>query len=328
MTAFRLSETAIKQADESRVFLENKIHLLESEIVEHMRPADELNEDLHKYLGHNELHLAVKDTEYVITRHDIPAESLSEGETTAIALLYFLKSLEDRRFDLKNGLVMLDDPVSSLDANSLYLAFGLIRERTQHAGQIFILTHNFTFFRQVRNWFHNLKGQKKKDINKRPARFYMLDCTCKERVRCSNMRPLDPLLERFESEYQYLFARIYKEATESNSSTIETNLSLPNIARRLVEAFLAFRQPQIAGELRQKFDNVNYEEAKKLRILRFLHTYSHGDAIEEPAYDLSLLSESHTVLMDLLDFIKDQDPTHYNAMVTIVTSAAEEGEDE
>ena len=94
--------------------LEKEIAYLEQEIVEHRRPATELNEDLKKYLGHGELQLAVKETGYEITRNGDPAQSLSEGETTAIALLYFLKSLDDRRFDSAKGVVVLDDPVLTL----------------------------------------------------------------------------------------------------------------------------------------------------------------------------------------------------------------------
>ena len=88
--------------------LENEVAQLEQEIVEHRRPATELNEDLRKYLGHGELQLEVKKTGYEITRNGDPAQSLSEGEITAIALLYFLKSLDDRRFDVSKGVVVLD----------------------------------------------------------------------------------------------------------------------------------------------------------------------------------------------------------------------------
>ena len=149
--------------------LTDQIEGLERDIVEHRRPADELNGDLHRYLGHNELQLAVKDTGYEIMRNGGSARALSEGERTAIALLYFLKSLQDRDFDLPKGVVVLDDPVSSLDANALFLAFGYIQQRAQDAAQLFILTHNFTFFRNVKNWFHHLRGQGKKDINMRPG---------------------------------------------------------------------------------------------------------------------------------------------------------------
>lgn len=321
------SETAVNAADAETKRLNEEIARLEREIVEHRQPAEELNDDLRRYLGHSELCLEIKDTGYTITRNGIPAQALSEGETTAIALLYFLKSLKDRRFDLAKGVVVLDDPVSSLDANALYLAFGFIRERTKDAAQLFVLTHNFTFFRQVRNWFHHLKGQNKKDVGQRPARFYMLDCVSDGNQRCSTIRPLDPLLEQYESEYHYLFARIYRGAAAPTPPMLEDNYILPNMARRLLEAFLAFRQPRASGELWQKLKDAEFDEAKKLRILRFLNTHSHGDAIGEPEHDPSLLSEAGSVLKDLLEFIEDQDPAHFAAMVELVSSPAEEDGD-
>ena len=301
--------------------LDAEITLLEREIVEHRQPAQELNGDLHKYLGHDELRLEIKDTGYTITRNGVPALALSEGEMTAIALLYFLKGLQDRRFDVKQGVVVLDDPVSSLDANALYLAFGFIRERTQDAGQLIILTHNFAFFRQVRNWFHHLKGQNKTDISKRPARFFMLDCTSDQNGRRAIIRWLDPLLEEYDSEYHYLFARIYRASTETGPTCLEQNYVLPNMARRMLEAFLAFRQPQVSGELWQKMQEVPFDEAKKLRILRFLHTHSHSGAVGEPEHDPSVLSEGSAVLKDLLALIESQDRAHYLAMVQIVAPA-------
>ncbi len=250
---------------------------MEREIVEHRQPAEELNDELAKYLGHDELRLEVKDTGYALLRRGVVADSLSEGERTALSLLYFLKTLGDRRFDLDEGVVVLDDPVSSLDANSLYLAFGYIRRRTEDAGQLFVLTHNFTFFRQVRNWFHHLRGQGKNDIDRRPARFYMLDRVGDEIPRRTTIRRLDPLLEGYDSEYHYLFARVYRGVNETDGG-LEEAYGLPNIARRLLEMFLAFREPQIAGGLEKKLKGIECDEAKKLRILRFVHTHSHSDA--------------------------------------------------
>ena len=323
-SAVRESETEVAAADAETKRLNQEIASLEREIVEHRQPAEEFNDDLRKYLGHSELCLEIKNTGYTITRNGVPALALSEGEITAIALLYFLKSLRDRRFDLANGVVVIDDPVSSLDANALYLAFGFIRERTKDAGQLFILTHNFTFFRQVRNWFHHLKGQNKKDVGQRPARFYILECVHNSNLRSSSIRPLDPLLEQFESEYHYLFARIYRAAVAPTPLGLDENYVLPNMARRVLEAFLAFRQPGNSGELWQKMRNANYDEAKKIRIIRLLHTHSHGDAIGEPEHDPSLLGEAGSVLKDLLEFIRSQDAGHYDAMVQLVSPPADE----
>jgi len=317
------TEKAAPTVNEARAHidrLKDEVRRLEKEIVEHRQPAEELNRDLHSYLGHDELRLEIKETGYAIVRRDAPAEALSEGETTAIALLYFLKSLQDRRFDLRKGVVVLDDPVSSLDANALYSAFGFIRERTRHAGQLVILTHNFTFFRQVRYWFHHLKGQKKKEVTQRPARFYMLDCSYKEGRRFASVRRLDPLLEQFESEYHYLFARISRAAMAEPQVALEQNYVLPNLARRLLETFLAFRRPGTPEGLYEKLLTVDFDKAKKTRILRFVHTYSHADALAEPEHDLSVLSEAHGVLNDLLLLMEKEDPDHYSAMASLVGS--------
>ncbi len=315
------SKSAVGGATAEVTRLNSDISPLEREIVEHRQPAEQLNDDLRSYLGHDELRLEIKETGYTIMRRDTPAEALSEGERTAIALLYFLKSLQDRRFELTKGVVVLDDPVSSLDANALYSAFGFIRERTQDAAQLIILTHNFAFFRQVRNWYHHLKGQNKKDISQRPARFYMLECTCEHAERCASMRWLDPLLEQFESEYHHLFAYVYRFATVSPQSHLEENYVLPNVARRLLEAFLAFKQPQMSGDLWQKMQKLQFDENKKFRILRFLHTHWHGSDVGEPEHDLSLLSEAQPILNDLLKLMESEDAGHFSAMQSLVTAS-------
>ena len=305
--------------------LDGEIVELERDIVEHRQPAEELNDNLRTYLGHGELCLQIKETGYTVTRGGVSARTVSEGETTAIALLYFLKSLQDRRFELARGVVVLDDPVSSLDSNALFLAFGFIRERAGDAGQLFVLTHNFSFFRQVRNWFQHLKGQRRKIVSNRPAQFFMLDSAQGGSVRSSVIRTLDPLLAEYESEYQYLFARIHEAATASASQNLEGNYALPNMARRMLEAFLAFRQPQVSGELWRKMNAVPFDEAKKLRILRFLHTHSHSIAVGEPEHDLTALAEGPSVLNDLLDMIESLDRDHFLAMVELVASTVDSG---
>ncbi|WP_186178779.1 AAA family ATPase, partial [Burkholderia gladioli] len=171
-----------------------------SDILEHRLPAEELNRDLVTYLGHDEIQVSVEETGYRIVRHGNAAMHLSEGERTAIAFLYFLKSLDDRSFHLANGIVVIDDPISSLDSNAIYSAFGFMKRKLVGAGQLFVLTHNFTFLRLVKNWFHHIP---KKDSPK----FFTLRATTKDGVRSSSIYEMDPLLKNFESEYHYLFQR-------------------------------------------------------------------------------------------------------------------------
>ena len=60
-----------------------------------------------RYDDGDELSLQVEETGYQITRNRQAANGLSEGEHTAIALLYFLKSLADKDFDLSRGIESL-----------------------------------------------------------------------------------------------------------------------------------------------------------------------------------------------------------------------------
>lgn len=309
------------KADRIAQAIREKVSTLELAIQKHQKPAEELNKEMASYLGRDELHFEVQKSGYTITRNGQPAMHLSEGERTAIAFMYFLKTLEDSGFDMKNGVIVIDDPVSSLDANSLYSAFGFMKARTCNANQLFVLTHNFTFFRQVRNWFQKRPNQDKKQ---RPAQFYMLTSKTEDSARTAILESLDPLLRDYESEYQYLFKYVYDVANKQGTQgSIETYYGLPNIARRLLEAFLAFRLPNmLPDKLYQKLELVKFDPAKKARILRFLHTHSHFDQIGDPEHDLSVLSETPAILQDLLALIKESDPEHYAGMTSLLQPPA------
>jgi wobble nucleotide-excising tRNase len=301
--------------------LSDQIVSLEKEIVEHRRPAEELNSELRSYLGRDELTFGLQGSGYQVMRHGGPAANLSEGERTAIAFLYFLKSLQGKEFTIANDIIVIDDPVSSLDANSLFCAFGYMKDRTKDAGQLFIFTHNFAFFRQAKNWFNHLKHQRSTDLAKRPCRFYMLEAAFIGGKRTVTLKQLDPLLHRFESEYHYLFKKVHEEASGGGTNRgLEECYGMPNIARRLLESFLAFRYPAESGELKQQIDLISFDPAKKARILRFLHTYSHDGKIAEPEHDLSILSETADVLKDLVEMMKAEDPKHYNEMEKLLLS--------
>jgi len=293
---------------------------LEREVVHHRRPAEQLNSEIRAYLGRDELTFAIHEDGYSIIRHGKPAGNLSEGEKTAIAFLYFLKSLQGEYFDMENGVVVIDDPVSSLDTNSLYSAFGYMKERTKHAGQLFVLTHNFAFFRQVKNWFNHMPGQNKKEITDRPARFYMLQAERHDGKRTATIAKLDPMLHEHESEYHYLFKKVHDESLKAaQQGDIEGCYGMPNMARRLLEGFLAFRHPNKTGKLYQQLEAVNFDAAKKSRIQRFLDTYSHHEHVGDAEHDPSILAETAAVLVDVLELIKATDKGHYDGMIAVIT---------
>jgi len=290
--------------------LERKCQELERDLVEHRRPAEELNHELASYLGHSEIQFEVEQTGYRLVRNGQPAESLSEGEKTAVAFLYFLKSLTDKEFDMKNGVVVIDDPVSSLDSTALYHAFGFMKSRVKEAGQLFILTHNFLFFRQVKDWFGYLPKQ---DVG-----YYMLNVVKDNAGRNSRLVQLDPFLRDYESEYHYLFSLVYRAANaESGSDELSQYYYLPNVIRRLLEAFLEFKVPG-KGSIHKRLEGIKFDPAKKDRIRRFCDTHSHSRVIDEPEQDPVILGEAPHVAEDVMDLIRTVDQEHFNGMKQLV----------
>lgn len=299
------------QSNQAIEGLKKEIQGLEKQIDDSRRPAEELTQELASYLGQNDLKFETRDHGYTVTRGGVIASNLSEGEKTAIAFLHFLKSLNDRSFKKDHGIVVIDDPISSLDANALFCAFGFMKDKTNNVAQLFVLTHNFTFFRQVKNWFIFLNRGKK---NNPVANFYMLRTSSPGGTRTSQLMGLDPLLKDFESEYHYLFFRVAEEAANTQPRDLSNYYAMPNIARRLLESFLSFRFPQIEG-LNKQIDAIDqFDAAKRARIIRFLHTHSHDGKVAEPEHDLSILSETPDILKDLLALFEVVDKPHFDGM--------------
>jgi len=307
----------IKSAEADIELLEENIAKNERQIIEHRRPADELNNELADYLGHTDLKFEIIENGYRIMRNGNPATGLSEGEKTAIAFLYFLKSLNDRAFKIKDGIIVIDDPVSSLDANSLFCAVGFMQTRVKDAGQLFILTHNFPFFRQIKHWYHSTA--------KKNSSYYMIECSYVQGDRCSRLLPLDKLLSEYDSEYHYLFKLVYSSAYQTElPQKLEAYYHLPNIARRLLENFLSFKHPKNAGfGLTHLLKETTFDEAKKSRILRFLHTHSHEGSLDDLEHDISILSETPQILRDVIKLIEENDKNHHDELVDLIKSTSQ-----
>ena len=52
--------------------------------------------------------------------------------------------------------------------------------------------------------------------------------------------------------------------------------------------------------------------------MRFVHSYSHGDAIDEPEHDPALVGQSSLILSDVVDLIEAVDPEHHRGLVRLV----------
>lgn len=288
------------------------IKKLDEELTETAAPAESLNQDLALYLGHSELTLTHHGNGYSITRGDEEARDLSEGEKTAFALLYFLKSLEDHRGKLEETIVVIDDPVSSLDASALFTAFGFIKERTEKAKQIIVLTHDFAFFNLVKGWFRLFDKQNQ-------SRYYSLTSLMSTAGKCATVTVMDRLLKDFASEYQYLFHLVKKGATAEGKELSEL-YGLPNVGRRLLEHFIAFKFPGGHGkeELLVRMKKLELDSKTLALLNRFLNIHSHGDGIASAEHDLNLLAETPKVMQAILEVMRKEDKEHVDRLEVVL----------
>lgn len=109
----------------------------------------------------------VENVYEVVRENGKVAENLSEGERNFIAFLYFYHRVRGSMSseELKEKIVVIDDPVSSMDSTALFLVSAIVREminvcrnNTEYLNpqvpgdyikQLFILTHNVYFHREV-----------------------------------------------------------------------------------------------------------------------------------------------------------------------------------
>ncbi|WP_018429743.1 AAA family ATPase [Hoeflea sp. 108] len=260
-----------------------------------------LTDLLKQFLGRTELRFESGDEGYRVLRREKPAKRLSEGEKTAIAFIYFLVQLKDQDFDLSEGVVVIDDPISSLDASAIYQAFAFLKNEAQGAKQLFILTHNFEFLKLVMNWLKNVRGQ---GMTKS---YSMVLCNETTAGRFARLAPLDKLLIDHATEYHYLFKVLH---TFKSDGTILGSYHVPNIARKVLETSLDFHVPS-SKSLYQKLDEVDFDPLKKTAIYKFANDLSHHTG---KSFDPALVAEAQKNTNYLLEMIKSVAPLHYEGL--------------
>ena len=153
-----------------RSVLKGEITQLSSQIVNIDSTMNSINKKLADsgFQGFKVQKKADDPNKYEIIRDDgSPAHGLSEGERNFIAFLYFYHKVLGRDSadsTFRNRIVVIDDPVSSMDSSSLFIVSSIVRElisicfnngspakpdAPRFIKQIFILTHNAFFHKEV-----------------------------------------------------------------------------------------------------------------------------------------------------------------------------------
>jgi wobble nucleotide-excising tRNase len=153
--------------------------------------------------------------------------TLSEGEKTFVTFLYFyhlLKGSESETGMTTDRIVVFDDPVSSLDSDVLFIVGSLIkglfdevRAGTGHIKQIFVLTHNVYFHKEV------TYNSKRKDAAMNEETFWIVRKP--ELVSKLDKHPTNPI----KTSYELLWAEVRKPE--------RSNLAIQNTLRRILENY-------------------------------------------------------------------------------------------
>lgn len=249
--------------------------------------------------------------QYQIVREDgTIAELLSEGERNFIAFLYFCNLVHgngctgDRQVmintegkeevltdgrDMRDKIVVIDDPVSSMDSSALFIVSSLVRsmiaicrnnitlgekvEKGDYIKQMFILTHNAYFHREV------TVGQEKNYVS--VSFFLITKNDNKSTIKlCITKNEEIPTEKRNYNPVQNSYAALWTEYNEVKSS-----ITLKNVIRRILEYYFIqicgydghTLQDIILRENRDKFVKVDpttgEEDTSELRTVASMIDY-------------------------------------------------------
>jgi wobble nucleotide-excising tRNase len=332
--AYALAKSMALRAERCQVAIERHLRNVrhEMDVLEKSQQdtgimAMRIDSDLRDHFGHDHLSVSVSEDGkgYRIARNGDVASSLSEGERNAIAFSYFLESLDAEGKDPAKTLVVVDDPVTSMDKESLFAAFALAEAKTEKMHQTIFLTHDYEYFRlqvrQRKNAFDKsqtkiMEGHAEETAFPAVSILEMVARATPDGGRVSQLRPLSQKLLRHPSEYHYLFSKV------ANAVAFEADDELPllgNAARRLVEGFITFRAPH-AQDFQARIDSIARERevdpTLSKRVVKFLHGQSHR---EDPNPESSLDFPSVEIeLKAVLEFMRQADEDHFINMCRAV----------
>ncbi|ELZ6635870.1 AAA family ATPase, partial [Campylobacter jejuni] len=336
-------EESIKTQDNKINLLNKRIENYKTKLSNLETSTSNINKYLKSYFGHNLLELKAKkddngqlNGEFEILRNGKQAKNLSEGECSLIAFCYFVASLKDANTKDKNPIIWIDDPISSLDNNHIFFIFSVIENeivRKNSSEQFFISTHNLDFLKYIKRLKKSKSKQSKNDEKEYDfPQYYFIEKSVKESMETSEVKKLPKCLEKYTTEFNYLFEQIYKFKNIDGINDEDLKISLVynfgNNLRKFLEIYLFFKYPNnfesLDKELIERFFNDTYqsdridENHQKMVasiINRYQNEYSHLREILSRGMQPIDIEESKKIAKFILETIKQNDKQQYKALV-------------
>lgn len=310
-------DTLQKEVDE----LDEKVRVLKQKAKNTHESASALNTLFKVVFPYRQIEITDNDdqTGYSLKRDGNPCSftSLSEGEKNFIALAYFIYSINDAQNKLADdGVVVIDDPVSSLDKQAIFQIFSIIATEMKKntSRQYFLLTHNLDFLGHLKEFYG-------KAIYENRVRIMCVSATDNGSI----IEDINPLLRDHRSDYYYVFTVIYKF---KDYCDIKDSYLIVNLLRRWLETFLEFKFSS-HGDLQSTLESA-YVLAKKqtekwetpfnadhFAMYRFINHGSHGFPDTEST-DESILTNTNIRIQEALQLVKILDLMHYKKLESLV----------
>lgn len=171
-----------------------------------------------------------EQSRYQLHRGDgtLAKDTLSEGEVTFITFLYFYHLCKGGRTESSintDRVIVIDDPISSLDSNILFVVSSLVKDMIKKVKnddnhqfkQLIILTHNIYFHKEIS--FVNGQAQSENTVN-----FWKLRKS-ENKTSIINYQNKNPIYSSYEM--------LWRELQESMGSPI----AIQNSMRRIIENY-------------------------------------------------------------------------------------------
>jgi len=309
-------EKDVEEKRKAYVALNNEIKELTKNVTSVQPSVDEINRTL-QYYGFFNFEIVPSEYDenhYQIKREDgtLAESTLSEGEITFITFLYFLQLAKGatKKEEISDERVLIvDDPISSLDSNVLFvvstLLKGIIKDIKNDTGnirQLIMLTHNVYFHKEV----SFIDGRTTK-CNK--TYYWIL----RKKDKISSIQSYD-MHNPIQTSYELLWQEIRDK--DQNSG-----IAIQNTMRRIIENYFKILGKYGDDELINNFPNKEEQEICR-SLICWINDGSHSMAddlfieLQDDSIDKYL-----KVFKDI--FVLTKHEGHYDMMMGIETSVEE-----